>query len=194
MDSCKGRLAAALCVALLGWGCSQSSSSDNHQRAEKPTADQLAPDRVIAEFLEAVRTGDDKKAAQLLTPLAQQKTAAMQMVVAPPGSETAKFRVQAVEFIGDGAQVSTDWTDLDGDGRPHTDRIVWILRNVPDGWRIAGMATKVFADQEPILLDFEDPVDMLSKQQLAEEEIARRDRQQPTQAKNRRSVDDSRAR
>ena len=35
-----------------------------------------------------------------------------------------------------------------------------------------GMATQVFADQEPIVLNFEDPADMLRKQQQAEEEIA----------------------
>jgi hypothetical protein len=194
MDPCKARLTAALCVVLLGWGCNQSSSSNHNDHQQAAAAVQAAPDRVIAEFLEAVRIGDDKQAADLLTPLARQKTADMQMVVAPPGSDTAKFQVQDVELIGDGAQVSTDWTDLDADGRPHTDRIVWILRKVPQGWRIAGMATRVFADQEPIVLDFEDPAEMLSKQQLAEEEIARRDRQQPAQAKNQPLDDDSTAR
>lgn len=186
MDPRKARLTAALFAALAGWGCNQSSSfsPSGNQQADAPSAIQAAPDRVIAEFLEAVRIGDDKKAADLLTPLARQKTADMQMVVAPPGSETAKFQVQNVELVGDGAQVATDWTDLGADGRPHTDRIVWILRKTTQGWRIAGMATRVFADQEPIVLNFEDPADMLSKQQLAEEEIARRDRQQPSRTKN----------
>jgi hypothetical protein len=193
MDSQKARLAAALCAALVGSGCNQSSNSIQigSQQAAPPLAIQAAPDRVIAEFLEAVRIGDDKKAADLLTPLARQKTADMQMVVAPPGSDTAQFQVQDVELIGDGAQVATDWTDLGADGRPHTDRIVWILRKVAQGWRIAGMATRVFADQEPIILNFEDPADMLSRQQLAEEEIARRDRQQPSQAKKPISESDS---
>ncbi|HEV3138010.1 MAG TPA: hypothetical protein VGZ26_08895 [Pirellulales bacterium] len=193
MDPQKARLAAALCVALVGWGCNQSSSSSQigSQQALEPSAIPAAPDRVIAEFLEAVRIGDDKKAGDLLTSLARQKTAEMQMVVAPPGSDTAKFQVQDVELVGDGAQVATDWTDLGADGRPHTDRIVWILRKGAQGWRIAGMTTKVFADQEPIILNFEDPADMLRKQQLAEDEIARRDRQQPSQAKKPLSDGDS---
>jgi ketosteroid isomerase-like protein len=193
MDSCKSRLTAALCAALAGWGCNQSSSLNpsGNQPAAAASAIQAAPDRIIADFLEAVRIGDDKKAADLLTPLARQKTSDMQMVVAPPGSDTAKFQVQDVELIGDGAQVATDWTDLGADGRPHTDRIVWILRKTAQGWRIAGMATRVFADREPIVLNFEDPADMLRKQQLAEEEIARRDRQQPSQAKNQPVADDS---
>ncbi len=75
-------------------------------------------------------------------------------------------------------QVGTDWTDLDIDGQPRTDRIVWMLRQEEtDGWRISGMATRVFPDMAPIILNFEDPIDMLRKQQQAEEEIARRDAQ-----------------
>jgi hypothetical protein len=131
----------------------------------------------VNEFLEAVRRGDDQLAGQLLTPLARQKTSEMEMVVAPPGSETAKYEVLSCETTGNEAQVTSDWTDLDGDGRPHTDRIVWSLRSESEGWRIAGMSTRVFDDQEPIHLNFEDPADMLRKQQQAEEEIARRDRQ-----------------
>ena len=41
------------------------------------------------------------------------------------------------------------------------------------------MSARVFADQEPIVLNFEDPADMLRKQQQAEEEIARRDGRSP---------------
>ena len=93
-----------------------------------------------------------------------------------------------VEQVNGGAHVATDWTDLDTDGRKHTDRIVWILRHEPSGWRIAGMATKVFADQEPIVLNFEEPEEMLRQQQLAEDEIDRRNRGVEPQAKN--SVDE----
>ena len=51
-----------------------------------------------------------------------------------------------------------------------------------EGWRIAGMSARVFADQEPIRLDFENTAEMLRKQQQAEEEIARRDKQPPSDA------------
>ena len=44
------------------------------------------------------------------------------------------------------------------------------------------MATRVFIDRPPIVLNFEDPADMLQKQQQAEEEIARRDQQSPATA------------
>jgi hypothetical protein len=179
MEQAKTGFAAALCVALFGFGCSKSGSN-----AERSAAARVGPDHVIGEFLEAVRTGDDTKAAQLLTPLAQKKTSEMEMVVAPPGSDTARFNVLDVKFVKDGAHVTSDWTDLDTDGRPHTDRIVWMLRQGTEGWRIAGMATRVFEDQEPIVLNFEDPADMLVKQQRAEEEIARRIQQGERQAEN----------
>jgi hypothetical protein len=178
MEQAKRLLAVMLCVALFGTGCNQSTGDP------QTAASDAGPESVVAAFLEAIRIGDDSKAAELLTPLARKKTTEMEMVVAPPGSETAKFKVCEVERVGGGAQVTADWTDLDSDGRPHTDRIIWILRKEADGWRIAGMATQVFADQSPLVLNFEDPADMLLKQQQAEEEIARRDRQQEPQAKN----------
>lgn len=160
-------LIMALGCAPLMVGCGATSGPAN-------LAD---PGGVVAEFLEAVRTGNDEKAADLLTPLARQKTSEMEMVVAPPGSETAQFKVCAAKCSEGCAEVPADWTDLDADGRPHTDRIVWLLKHDGQQWRIAGMSTRVFADQAPVVLNFEDPADMLSKQQQAEEEIARRDQQ-----------------
>lgn len=151
--------------------------------SEKPVATPAAtanqpiptPDKAVFQFLEAVRTGNDATAAGMLTKLAREKTAEMQLVVAPPGSATAKFTVGEVEMIGDdGAHVASTWTDIVDDGKPHTDTIVWILRREPDAWRIAGMGTKLFDDQPPLLLNFEDPEDMMKKQRLAEEEMNRR--------------------
>jgi hypothetical protein len=99
----------------------------------------------------------------------------MQLVVAPPGSSTAAYQVGEVEFIGsEGAHVASTWTDVAEDGKKHTDTIVWILRRDPEGWRIAGMGTRIFEDQPPLLLNFEDPEDMIRKQRLAEEELQRR--------------------
>jgi hypothetical protein len=159
---------AAGCLAIaLGCGQSGDSAGGNHP----------GPEVVMAQFLEAIRQGDDAKAGQMLTPLARQKTEEMDMVVAPPGSDTASFKVLAHEIEGNEAQVGTDWTDLDVDGRPRTDRIVWLLRQEPEGWRIHGMAARILPDLDPIMLNFEDPADMLRKQQQAEEEMARRDAQ-----------------
>ena len=115
----------------------------------------------------------------------------MEMVVAPPGSDTASFKVLESKSKANEAQVGTDWTDLDVDGRPRTDRIVWMLRQEDEGWRICGMATRVFPDMPPVILNFEDPADMMRKQQQAEEEIARRESQASRCSSNAEAAADS---
>ncbi len=157
--------AALLIAGLMLSGC---GSSDGGASADG------GPEAAISQFLAAVKNGDDKQAALLLTDLARQKTTEMEIVVAPPGSETASYKVLESEIEGEAAQVGTDWTDLDGDGRPRTDRVVWMLKKQGSEWRISGMATRVFPDMPPVILNFEDPEDMMRKQQAAEEEIARR--------------------
>lgn len=184
MDQGRRLVAAAIVAALLVTGCGLGGGGST-------AADAGDPQAVMGEFLEAIRQGNDDKASSLLTTLARQKTEEMEMVVAPPGSDTASFKILAVEIEGDEAQVGTDWTDVDVDGQPRTDRIVWMLRKEETGWRIHGMATRVFADMDPIMLNFEDPVDMLRKQRQAEEEIARRESQIDVRDKN--STDESEA-
>ncbi len=136
------------------------------------------PAEAVTNFLDAVRRGDDGQAEALLTELARKKTREMDLAVAPPGSPTAKFEVGTTEYPYEGsesAHVASQWSDIDGSGYERTDEIVWILRKEPDGWRIGGMATKLFDDQPPLILNFEDPQDMVKKQQAAEAEIERRD-------------------
>jgi hypothetical protein len=105
------------------------------------------------------------------------------MVVAPPGSDTARFEVGQVQTLGDdGARVAIKWTDLDETGKPHSDEVLWMVRRVDEGWRIAGVAAPVFEGEPPLLLNFEDPADMLAKQKLVREEIKRRADQAAVQA------------
>jgi len=168
-------LSAAVAVLLFISGCGQTSTEPGGAATEISSSEASSPEVATKTFLEAVRTGNDGKAASMLTPLARQKTSEKEMVVAPPGSDTASYSIADVELVESGAHVASDWTDVDEHGRMHTDRIVWILRKVPEGWRIAGMATKVFDDRAPVVLNFEDPEDMMRQQMAAEEEIARRD-------------------
>ena len=169
------RLVLLLALAMAAAGC--GSSSDN---AESSTANQAklsndpGPGKAVDEFLAAVRTADDEKASMMLTDTARKKTKEMNVVVAPPGSPTASYRVGETEMVEEGARVRSFWTDLGEDGKHHTDEIIWFLRQDPEGWRIAGMAMQIFPDQKPLLLNFEDPADMMRKQKLAEEEMARR--------------------
>ncbi|MCG8586866.1 MAG: hypothetical protein MI757_19350 [Pirellulales bacterium] len=149
---------------------------------EVPAPAATTPNEAITNFLEAVRRGDDGQAEALLSEMAREKTRAMDLAVAPPGSPTAKFEVGATEFPYDGAEtahVASTWSDIDGSGYERTDEIVWILRKETGGWRIAGMATKLFEDQPPLILNFEDPQDMIRKQKAAEAEIDRRNAENP---------------
>ncbi len=159
------------CVLLIAAGCSQPSGSGANGNGPGSVGVAAGtPDKVVYEFLEAVRTGNDQKTAAMLTPLARKKTAEAEMAVAPPGSPTAKFQVGEVEYVTpekDGAHVWSRWTDVvDDQGHTRTDELIWVLRKEEEGWRIAGMVTKVYPNQPPLVLNFEDPQDMSRKQQL----------------------------
>ncbi|MEX2120786.1 MAG: hypothetical protein WD847_14440 [Pirellulales bacterium] len=180
-------------------GCSgsgdekQAPATAGSKAAQAKPAKAQGPDGAVFDFLEAVRTGNDSKANGMLTQLARQKTAELDMVVAPPGSDTASFEVGGVEMIteGDerGAHVTCKWTDVGEDGQPHTDEIIWMLREEPEGWRIAGMATQIFDEELPLLLNFEDPEDMMRKQRMAEEEMERRSRPETQESRQSSSED-----
>lgn len=164
-------------AATLTSGCSKSEPAPaENQAAAPPAAPAVPPEVVVREFLHSVQIGDHQKAESLLTDLAQQKTKEMDLMVAPPGSATAKFEVGEVEFEENGqiAKVESYWTDIGEDGKPMTNMFVWFMRLDAPGWRIGGVATKLFDDADPLLLDFEDPEDMMRKTQLAEQEMQRR--------------------
>lgn len=161
-------------------GCGRSDEGGaTTQEAGPAAAGQTAPAPgpadTVFQFLEAVRTGDDEKAAQMFTPLARERVAALNIQIAPQGSDTARFEVRDVALMpGQRASVAAIWTDLGSDGMPRTDDMTWMVRQVAEGWRVAGMATMVFEGEPPLLLDFENPEETLHKLDLLREEIRRR--------------------
>lgn len=172
-----GSVAVLLGGSIVGCGSAEvpagGDSSTPVGKVATAEATEQSPADAIHQFLTAVRAGDDAAASQMLTTVARQKTAENQMVVAPPGSDTASFKVGEVEMIGDaGAHVASFWTDIDAEGNKHTDTIVWMVRKEGDGWRIAGMATKLAEDQPAVVLNFEEPDGMLAEQHAVETERA----------------------
>jgi hypothetical protein len=168
-----GWSAAPLAVAtILAWvplaGCS----------AAAPTAEATAPAKqTVVSFLEAIKRGDDAAARSMLTATARAKTQELGISVAPPVNDTAAYTVRECEAIGDGGDlvhVATTWTDVDPDGFESSDNVIWVVRLDPEGWRVVGMAMRVFEDLPPLLLNFEDPEDMLAKQAMVAEELQRR--------------------
>ncbi len=180
----KWMLTAVAVLTMTFGGCDGSGDSEQSPPAgggQEASGDQSAdqksngPARATHEFLEAVRTGNDEKAAMMMTATAREKTAELEMEVAPTGSDTAQFKVGEVRPMGEGrVAVASSWSDLDANSKRQTDEMVWMLRKSPEGWRIAGVAAEVFEGEPPLLLDFENPQEMLKKQQWVQEEIRRR--------------------
>jgi hypothetical protein len=177
---CRRIFAAAgtACLAfVMGCNSGTSDAPTTTTTGNSASASSTAkPNEVVRTFLEAIRTGNDDLASQMLTEVARTETQKHELVVAPPGSDTARFEVGEVEYVvkDELAHVSSKWTDVGEDGQPHSDDIVWALRLDPKGWRIAGMATTVFPNEPPLLLDFEKPEEMIQQQKMAEAEMQRR--------------------
>ena len=154
-----------------GSGCSAGGAGS--------AASEAAKTAVVA-FLDAIKRGDDAAASGMLTKVARAKTQELGLSVAPPVNPTATYSVRECELVGetgDLVHVATSWTDTDADGFTSTDNVVWVVRLDPEGWRVVGMAMRIFDDLPPLLLNFEDPEDMLAKQKLVAAELQKRARQ-----------------
>lgn len=181
---------ALLAISVASYGCGNQSAETSQSVADPAAtasnndlaAKTATPDSTVSTFLNSVKSGDDAGAAALLTELARTKTQEMDMAVAPPGSDTATFEVGQVEMVGDDqAHVASNWSDVDHQGATRTDQITWILRKESAGWRIAGMAAQIFPDQDPVVLNFEDPAGMIAKQQEVAAEESRRQQEAENQ-------------
>jgi hypothetical protein len=164
--------AVVFLMALLG--CGNSDSGDAAADFDLTTS---TPDKAVHEFMLAFKTGDDARAAALLTEKARQEADRTGKAVSPPGSKSMVFQVGNVEFVNeakDGAHVGCKISDTDPEGNTTDYDVLWFLREQADGWRVAGVLMKVFEDQPPILYNFEDQDDMDRKMELVEQEMIRR--------------------
>lgn len=156
-------------------GCSANSAN---------TAGTEPAKGVVVAFLEAIKQGDETSARGMLTKLARTKTEEMGISVAPPVRDSATYSVRACEMVSESndlVHVGTTWTDVDGDGFKTSENVVWVVRLDPEGWRVVGMAMRVFDDMPPLLLNFEDPEDMIAKQEMVAAELDKRAKQEATQ-------------
>ena len=128
--------------------------------------------RVVYDFLESVRVGQGENAAvKLLTPLALQKIQEQDLNIAPPGSPTARFKVNHVEMLeADRAVVESTWSDVDADGKQYQEPIYCALRICDGQWRIHGMAQYMGEGQQPMVIDFE-ILDALIEQQPSPQNV-----------------------
>jgi len=168
-------LACAVCVALpASPGCAANPEARTSSAATGPAR------AAVVSFLDAIKRGDDAAARSMLTKLARTKTAELGIAVTPPVNDSCRYTVGDCEIVnerGDLAHVATVWSEADAAPSDPGDNIIWVVRLDPEGWRVAGMAMKVFDDLPPLLLDFEDPEDMLAKQQRVAQELQKREQQ-----------------
>ena len=158
----------ASCLVVVLSGCSSTSAGSAGTEPAKAA---------VVKFLDAMKRGDEAAASGMLTNVARAKTDEMGISVAPPVPDTATYTVRECEMVSktnDLAHVATTWADVDETGAPTSENIVWAVRLDPEGWRVVGMAMKIFEDMPPLLLNFEDPQDMIAKQEMVAEELTRR--------------------
>ena len=142
----------------------------------------------VVAFLEAIKHGDDAAAQAMLTKVARAKTSELGISVTQPFNDTASYAIRECEMVGEAddlVHIGTTWTDTDKDGFKTTENVIWVVRLDPEGWRVVGMATRVFEDLPPLLLNFEDPEDMLSKQEMVAQELEKRAKKAEAEAATR---------
>jgi len=142
--------------------------------AQPPRAD--TPTNAVGSFLEAVRKGNRDIARGMLTPLAIQKTEENNLNFSPPGSDTARYQVGSAEITAPGlARVATVWTDLDENGDPRPEQIMWIVKQSGNEWRISGMIAQL-GPEERVEIDFEQPDELVRRQELTGGSVPAEDR------------------
>ena len=107
----------------------------------------------VSQFLEAVRTGNDQRATQMLSTTARSKLSQIGSGITPPASDTAHFVVGKVEYVAARRRPGRlQWTDLDKNGKPETRHVAMGLRRETEGWRVVGTAATVSRASPPCCL------------------------------------------
>lgn len=161
-------------MASLALGCSQAPPPAPQATTSEPAK------AAVKQFLEAMKRGDDEAARAMLTRVARAKCEELGMSVAPPVSPGATYAIGESEVVTDDGEVvhvATTWSDTDTDGFTTSEDVLWVVRLDPEGWRVVGMAMLIFSGEPPLLLNFEDPEDMLAKQEQVVLELQRRAKQ-----------------
>lgn len=145
-----------------------------------------APARVVAQFYDALRDGDNSAIAGLLTDKAREQTAKNGLEILSQSNSSLTYELRETEYVTDqkdGAHVASFWTETDEHGQSATSEVIWVLRKQAAGWRIAGFA-QVFSDDLPLLFDLEDPEHMLRTKEYVEKEFYGRQQESPMRTAN----------
>jgi hypothetical protein len=156
-------LASAAALA----GCNQSA-----KRAGQEAPADVA--KAATTFLSAICSENEEQMFNMLTVEARSALKAKGMSPQLPSSGSTSFELGEIELVEGGAHVMSKWFDQLPDGSRDITEVLWMLRKEDHGWRVAGMAMKVYDDQPGVILNFEDPDDMIRKLDLIAQEDERR--------------------
>jgi hypothetical protein len=164
-------------IAFLLAGCGGSPDDASNDQLSAPSLDapdaEDGPAQVVARFYDAMRAGDDRTIASLLTDKARDETARSGLEILSQGNSSLSYEVGETEYVTDqrdGAHVASLWTEPDEHQKSVTTEVIWVLRKQTGGWRVAGFA-QVFDDELPLLFDFEDPEHMLRTKEYVETDL-----------------------
>ncbi len=156
-------------------GCGQSSTTSQADSTAQPSsggttatantsADVAAAMDTVSHFLDAVRRGGDTgRAHSMLTAEACAVLERLGRTVQPIGSPDAAFTVTRSEAVPDHpntALVHSTWSEPTGEGKHESYQVVWALQLEQGQWRISGLAMELDPTQPPMIVDFEDHVEM----------------------------------
>jgi hypothetical protein len=162
------RIASLLIMVLLSpvlfVGCGKDSANDGapEQAASTPPAaagpapNFEAVSQAAADFLDAVLKGDTQRASARLTPKSMERIVESGKQFAPPGLETASFRIGQIRMpSANQALVQCILTDTSTPGAPRSEEMCCLLKLVGEDWRVSGIAYGTGGNHPWTLSDFE---------------------------------------
>jgi hypothetical protein len=153
-------LVFAVCSLPILTGCGQSASTNSAApgqsaaTAADPSTDAIA--RAATDFMDAVIKGDTQRASARLTPQAMQRIISSGKQFAPPGLESATFKISAIRSPEvDKAVVLCILTDSASGPTPRNEEMCCLMKRVDNDWRVSGIGAFDQKTQQGVMSDFE---------------------------------------
>ena len=137
----------------------------------------VGPEVVVDQFLRALQQGNRELVSSLLTEMARTETTKFGLEVQPESIPDSAFRIVQAAYLPEAdpmatptmAHVASLWSE---DGGEEAYEIIWVLRKEQVGWRISAMGLTIDFNQDPLLLDFEHPEEMMKVRDQAMQDLA----------------------
>ena len=181
MVRCITPLALLGLITFLGCGksapvASQTAPDQSQPQASPSASAEPSPTDIVSQFLDQVRRGgEDSGAGELLTDDARIVLKQIGRTIQPLGSPDARYQVTRAEAVPDEQDsmlVHSIWSEPNGEGGASDYQVVWAVERESGRWRISGLVMELSPDQDPVVIDFENPELMKKMLGVAEQETA----------------------